>query len=92
MGIELKDFRGRITPETACVLEAKARSTGRDQQEILRDVMHAWAEEEIHAASVMDQLLRAEGLRGIEGGIAGKTREDEGVSGNALPPARRRAS
>jgi hypothetical protein len=83
MGIELQDFRGRITPETHCVLEAQSRTTGRDRQEILRDVMHAWAMEQIHIASVMDHLLRAEGLRGIDGGIRGSVREDEGAQGKA---------
>lgn len=83
MGVELKDFRGRITPETDCVLEAEARVTGKDRQEIVRDILHAWAVERIHGASVLHRLLQAEGLRGIDGGMRGKLGESEGTRGNA---------
>lgn len=83
MGIELKDFRGRITPETDAVLEGINRATGRDKQEIARDVLHEWALKQIHAASVTDQLLRAEGMGGIGGGTAGNVRECKGACGSA---------
>lgn len=79
MGIELKDFRGRITPETDCALEAEARATGRDRQEIVREVMHQWALQKIHSATVMHKLLQAEGLPGIGGGARGSVRESEGM-------------
>ncbi len=75
MGIELKDFRGKFTPETHCVLAAESESSGRDQSEIAREVMHAWAMERIHGASLLHKKLRAEGLRGIEAGTSGKLRE-----------------
>lgn len=67
MGIELKDFRGRITPETWCWLEALSRATGADQQAIVRDVLHRWATEHLHASSIAGKLLRAEGIAGNEG-------------------------
>lgn len=67
MGIELKDFRGRITPETWCWLEALSRATGADQQTIVRDVLHRWATEQLHASSIAEKLLRAEGIAGNEG-------------------------
>ena len=82
MGIELKDFRGRITPEADCVLEAESRTTGRERQEIVRDILHEWATQRIHGASVLDRLLRAEGLPGIGGGVRGIVRESEGVKGS----------
>ncbi len=75
MGIELKDFRGRITPETWCALEAEARATSSDQQQLVRDILHAWALERIHAASVLPRLLRAEGVVGEDAGSAGNARE-----------------
>ena len=75
MGAELKDFRGKITPEADVVLEAVSRVTGRDRSEIVRDLVHAWALEEISKASVMHRLLQAEGLPGIAGGASGKLRE-----------------
>lgn len=62
MGIELKDFRGRITPETWCWLEALSRATGADQQAIVRDVLHRWATEQLHASSIAGKLLDAEGI------------------------------
>ena len=83
MSAELKDFRCRITPEADCVLEAEARSTGKERQEIVREILHAWAMERIHGAIVLDNLLRAEGLKGIAGGIAGNERESAGMRGRA---------
>lgn len=81
MGVELKDYRGRITPETDCVLEAESRSTGKDRQEIVRDILHDWAMQRVRGASVLNRLLQAEGLIGIAGGIEGHTREREGSTG-----------
>jgi len=75
MSAELKDFRGKITPETDAVLEAINRTTGRDKSEIAREVLHKWASEQIEVAMVLDRLMRAEGLPGIVSGVAGKIRE-----------------
>ena len=75
MGLELKDFRGRITPETHCVLESESRATGREKQEIVRDILHDWALQRIKGASVLDRLLLVEGLEGIGSGGAGRARE-----------------
>ncbi len=68
MSLELKDFRGKITQETDVVLESLARVTGKDRSELARDVLHAWAAEQINVATVLDSRLRAEGLRGIHDG------------------------
>lgn len=78
MSAPLKDFRGKVTLETDAVLEALNRSTGRDKSEIARDVLHRWASDQIHAASVMHQLLTAEGLPGIAGGVSGNRRDSQG--------------
>ena len=83
MGIELKDFRGRITPETDAVLEGISRATGQDRQEIARAVLHEWAQRQIHAASVTHRLLQAEGLSGIDGGASGSVRDCAGACGSA---------
>lgn len=83
MSIELKDFRGRISPETDAALEGISRATGQDRQEIVRGILHEWAMKQIHAASVMHRLLQAEGLRGIDGGIGGNAGASEGTRGNA---------
>lgn len=83
MGVELKDFRGKITTETDCVLEAEVRSTGKERQEIVREILHAWAVERIHGATVLHNMLRAEGLKGIDGGVSGSVRESRGTRGSA---------
>lgn len=79
MSLDLKDFRARITLEADCVLEAISRTSGRERQEIAREVLHKWAVEQIHAASVMDKLLRAEGAEGIGGGMRGHAGASEGA-------------
>lgn len=59
---DLRDFRGKITPETACVLDAINRVSGRDRSEIVREVLHRWALEEIDKHTVLAGLLANEGL------------------------------
>lgn len=68
MSLELKDSRGKITQETDVVLESLSRVTGKDRSELARDVLHQWAAEQIHVATVLDSRLRAEGLKGISNG------------------------
>lgn len=82
MSAELKDFRGKITIETDAVLEAINRVEGRDKSEIARQVLHDWAMARIHESTVLDRLLKAEGLRGIDGGVSGSTGESQGIAGN----------
>lgn len=68
MSLELKDFRGKITLEADAVLEALNRVNGKDKSEIVREILHAWACDRIKEATVLDKLLRAEGISGIGGG------------------------
>lgn len=82
MCAELKDFRGKITIEADCVLEAESRVTGKERQEIVREILHEWAIQRIQGATVLHRLLHAEGLVGIGEGVAGNRRECEGVSSN----------
>jgi hypothetical protein len=72
MSEQLKDLRAKITPETDAVLEAMNRACGKDKSEIVRDVLHAWASQKIHESSLVDRLLKAEGLPGIAAGSSGK--------------------
>lgn len=64
MTVELKDFRGKITSETDCVLEAMNRVSGRDRSEIVREILHKWAVERIHEHTVLARLLEREGIAG----------------------------
>lgn len=67
MSAELKDFRGKITPLTWCYLEAEHRATGKDQSEIVREILHTWAELKHDAAIEAQKLLQAEGIAGKNG-------------------------
>jgi len=75
MSAELKDFRGKITAETDCVLEAQSRVTGVDRSEIVRNLLHKWALERIEESRLLHHQMMAQGLGGIAEGIAGKKRE-----------------
>jgi hypothetical protein len=71
MAEPLKDFRGKITSEADCVLEAMSRVTGKDRSEIVRDVLHGWATDRLREHSILARLLKAEGLAGEHQGIVG---------------------
>jgi hypothetical protein len=75
MSAELKDFRGKITVEAHCVLEAENRVTGEDKSEIVRKILHEWAIQKLECARVTDALLRIEGEPGIVSGVSGSLRE-----------------
>lgn len=68
MSLPLIDLRAKVTPEADAVLEAVQRATGKDKSEVVRDVLHKWAMNEIHAASVLQSILQREGLSGASGG------------------------
>lgn len=76
MSADLKDFRGKITIETHCVLEAESRVSGEDKYEIVRKILHDYAIKKLQAAKITDALLRSEGMGGITEGTSGKTKEE----------------
>ncbi len=67
MSAELKDFRGKLTGLAWCYIEAESRATQRDQSEIVREIVHVWAERRHRAAIEAEKLLRAEGIAGKAG-------------------------
>ena len=73
---DLKDFRGKLTPLAWCWLEAEHRISGKDQSEIVRDLVHEWALERANASIEAHRLMEAEG-------ITGNVRERQGTSGKA---------
>lgn len=81
MSAELKDFRTKISVETDAWLEAVSQATGRERQEIARDLLHEEACRYIHAATVLDRHLRAQGVAGIGEGTSGNRRESQGTTG-----------
>jgi hypothetical protein len=64
MAIELRDFRGKITELAWCYLEAEHRATGRDQSEIVREILHEWAEQRHRTSIEARKLMDAEGTSG----------------------------
>lgn len=71
MSIPLIDLRAKITLEADAVLESIHRATGVDKSEVVRKVLHKWAIGEIHAASVLQGILKREGIHGASEGGAG---------------------
>ena len=67
MAVDLKDFRGKITPMAWCYLEAEHRATGRDRSETVREIRHDWATTKHAAATVAGGQLEAEGIAGNGG-------------------------
>jgi len=64
VSLELEDFRGKITRLTWCYLEAEHRIGGKDQSEIVRDILHEWAELKHRAAIEAQKLLAVKGTSG----------------------------
>jgi len=71
MSLPLMDLRAKITAETDAVLEAIQRATGKDKSEIVRDVLHKWAVQEIHVSIMLQNILQREGISGAAQGRQG---------------------
>jgi hypothetical protein len=70
MSLPLIDLRCKVSPATDALLETLHYTTGKDKSEIAREVLHTWAEKEIHAAILLRTELHSKGiLRDYEGGV-----------------------
>ena len=58
---DLRDLRAKLHVETDQVLDAVSRATGKDKSEIVREVMQAWAKEEVHKATMVLRLTDRKG-------------------------------
>jgi predicted DNA-binding protein len=67
------DFRAKLTQETRVWLEYKARRTGRDKQDIVREELHRIAVADLHEAHDLASYAREQGLTGASEGSAGQT-------------------
>jgi hypothetical protein len=82
MSAELKDLRAKIGVKAYAFLEARSRVTGIDISTQVREILHEWANDQLHIATVADGLMRSEGMPGIAGepqGISGKRDKTTGV-------------
>lgn len=71
MSADLRDLRAKITVETDCALTATSRARGMDRSEIVREVLHVWAQQQIDAAMLLQKQLIAEGLLAARKGSGG---------------------
>lgn len=72
MADELRDLRAKVSVETDAVLDSTSRVTGRDRSEIVRDVLHKWAIEQIELSTVIQARLKAEGITAASEGATGR--------------------
>lgn len=70
MSLELHDCRTKLTAEGWAVVQAEANATGKEQSEVVREIVHAYALEKIRAATLLNVSLEREGLSGIHRGKA----------------------
>ena len=71
---ELHDLRAKITVEADAALDVFSRVTGKDRSEIVRDIIHRWALEQVEISSLLQSRLRAEGLDASGQGAPGSVR------------------
>lgn len=67
-GGDYRDFRCKITSETAAVLDALNHVSGEDRSAIARAALHEWALSKIHEAKVIARLAPREGTGQAAGG------------------------
>lgn len=75
MADELRDLRAKISVESDAILDSVSRVTGRDRSEIVRDVLHKWAVEQIELSTVIQSRLKAEGITAASEGGKGRAGE-----------------
>lgn len=67
--MELRDLRAKISVEADAALDAAHHASGKDRSEIVRDVLHAWALNEIDKANLLLKRLHTEGLLAAGQGV-----------------------
>lgn len=67
MAEELRDLRAKVTVETDIVLDSIARARGVDKSEIVREVLHEFAAEQMLVYRLIAKRLKGEGIEGKNG-------------------------
>lgn len=60
-GEVLRDFRGSFAAYADQVLEAVSMATGRTKQDIVRDIVHEWADKKLHESNLIARLAVRDG-------------------------------
>ncbi len=90
MSESLRDVRSKVSAECWALLVARARATGRDPSEVMRDVLHGWSDGEWAVIRVAQRLLAVTGHDGADEGRLG-TAESVRLPSAAWPKRQRRA-
>lgn len=72
MTVELRDLRAKITVESDAVLDAVSRVTGKDRSELVRDIVHRWALDQVSISTLLLDRLHAEGIPAAGEGASGR--------------------
>jgi hypothetical protein len=72
MTAELRDLRAKITVESDAALDAVSRVTGRDRSELVREIVHRWALEQVSISTLLAARLHAEGITAAGEGASGR--------------------
>jgi len=67
MSEPLKDIRTKVSSKCWALIEAESRASGREQAEVLREILHRWADERHRLVTVAQQLLRVTGNDSADG-------------------------
>lgn len=54
---DLIDSRCKLTSDSNQMLEAHARATGKDKSELIREIVHAWYEDEFRKYQMIHRLV-----------------------------------
>lgn len=74
MSADLRDLRAKITVESDAALDVVSRVTGKDRSEIVRDIIHRWALEQVSISTLLAARLKAEGMPAAGEGAPGSER------------------
>ena len=64
MALPLLDFRTKLPIETLAVIKGHATAFGKDEAELVREILNDWAKRMSHAARLTDEHLRVAGVGG----------------------------
>jgi hypothetical protein len=73
MSLELHDVRAKVSPLGYCALIAFKRANDVDVSEIIRDIVEAWAQRQVHSATLLASCMKAKGIAAADAGTSGNS-------------------